>query len=80
VKSPIASNCGKVHLSLSKQALKNTKPADPQDGSYLKVIHPIYSDDPNEVQGIIFERTKDISSPNAFRSLKGYRWQECMIA
>jgi len=66
----------KQMIMLREQELKNTQPVDPRDGNYLKAIHPVYSDDPGKMRGVIFERMKSIGIPDVSRILEGYRWQD----
>ncbi|WP_392552865.1 T6SS immunity protein Tli4 family protein [Orbus wheelerorum] len=66
----------KQMIALREQELKNTKPVNPINGNYLKAIYPLYSDDPEKIQGIIFEHMESIGTPDVARILEGYRWQD----
>ncbi|WP_294610291.1 T6SS immunity protein Tli4 family protein [uncultured Gilliamella sp.] len=66
----------KQMVALREQELKNTKPIDSIDGDFLKAIYPVSTDNPDKMQGIIFERMEDITIPDVARILEGYRWQD----
>ncbi|MWP48164.1 hypothetical protein GQ589_12095, partial [Gilliamella sp. Pas-s27] len=53
-----------------------TKPVNPINGDYLKAIYPVYTNNRDKMQGIIFERMKSIGTSDILRVLEGYRWQD----
>lgn len=55
----------KQMIMLREQALKNTKPVNPINGNYLKGIYPVHTNNPDKMQGIIFERMEKESTPVA---------------
>ena len=66
----------KQMVALREQELKNTKPLSSSYGNYLKAIYPVPTNQPNKMQGIIFERMDSIGTPDVLRVLEGYRWQD----
>ncbi|OCG28812.1 hypothetical protein A9G45_05080 [Gilliamella sp. HK2] len=66
----------KQMIALREQELKNTRPVNPINGDFLKVIHPVPTRNPQIMQGIIFERMEKITIPDVARILEGYRWQD----
>lgn len=66
----------KQMIALREQELKNTKPDRPSYGNYLKAIHPVHTNHPDKMQGIIFERMESPGTDDSARVLEGYRWQD----
>ncbi|OCG21175.1 MULTISPECIES: T6SS immunity protein Tli4 family protein [unclassified Gilliamella] len=66
----------KQMIARREQELKNTKPVDPRDGDYLKAIYSVDTNDPEKMQGIVFERMESIGTADILRVLEGYRWQD----
>ncbi|MWN32956.1 hypothetical protein GQ596_10930, partial [Gilliamella sp. Pra-s60] len=66
----------KQMIARREQELKNTKPVNPINGDYLKAIYPVYTNNRDKMQGIIFERMKSIGTSDILRVLEGYRWQD----
>ncbi|WP_294611241.1 T6SS immunity protein Tli4 family protein [uncultured Gilliamella sp.] len=66
----------KQMVALREQELKNTKPLSSSYGNYLKAIYPVPTNQPNKMQGIIFERMESPGTDDSARILEGYRWQD----
>ncbi len=66
----------KQMVALRKQELENTTPVNAIDGEFLKAIYPVSTDNPDKMQGIIFERMEREGMPDVARILEAYRWQD----
>jgi len=66
----------KQMITLREQELENTTPVNAIDGKFLKAIYPVPTDNPDKMQGIIFERMQREGMPDVARILEGYRWQD----
>ena len=66
----------KQMIALRKQDLENTKPLDQIYGKYLKQVYKVQTNNPDKMQGIIFERMLDPDLNDVLRVLEGYRWQD----
>ena len=66
----------KQMIAQRKQDLENTKPLDQIYGKYLKQVYKVQTNNPDKMQGIIFERMIDPDLNDVLRVLEGYRWQD----
>ncbi|OTQ71890.1 hypothetical protein B6D17_02180 [Gilliamella apis] len=66
----------KQMIALRKQDLENTKPLDQIYGKYLKQVYKVQTNNPDKMQGIIFERMVKPGMRDVLRVLEGYRWQD----
>lgn len=59
-------------IRLRENELKQTSPIDPNNGDYLKAIHPLGSG----MKGIVFERMESVSVPDSARILEAHFYKD----